>query len=230
MSTPRTLPAWCISLQDSGWQEQVGCSHSFCPASASGLRCDKRHVWCSPLPEPHLRSIPAGADTLRPDAQGVVQQLKRMGTQVLLLSGDTQPAVDGIAHQAGIAGGSAWGGMRPEQKAAFVRQLREQGKVRAGGCAAFLGGMLWSHGAAEQAEKLLVSDQSPSGACCFHPALLVGGGDSSGQGRATCTGGWTALLTLPLSCHAVQQAPPRSLSYTPCNPHFVLLEGGGHGR
>eukprot|EP00891_Asterochloris_glomerata_P000481 jgi/Astpho2/481/Aster-03526 len=69
------------------------------------------------------------ADTLRSDAQGVVQQLKHMGTQVLLLSGDTQPAVDGIAQQAGIADGSAWGGMRPEQKAAFVRQLREQGKV-----------------------------------------------------------------------------------------------------
>ena len=59
----------------------------------------------------------------------MVQQLQRRGIQVLLLSGDTQAAVDGIAGQAGIAGDSAWGGMRPEQKAALVQQLQERGKV-----------------------------------------------------------------------------------------------------
>ena len=181
------LPSSSHCKRQAGSSKQaVGITCS--PEFAGNLCLDKHYVYCSSQSEPHMRSIPAGADTLRSDAQGVVQQLKRMGTQVLLLSGDNQPAVDGIAHQAGIAGGSAWGGMRPEQKAAFVRQLREQGKVRAGGCAAIPGCMLWLLGAAEQAKTLLVSDESPSGLCCFHPALLVGGAVLSVQGLASCTG------------------------------------------
>lgn len=134
----------------------------------------------------------------------MVQQLKHMGTQVLLLSGDTQPAVDGIAQQAGIADGSAWGGMRPEQKAAFVRQLREQGKVRAGGCAAISECMLWLHGAAEQPQRSCMCQTKPpvvSAAPTLHCLWVVLGFQCK---HARVALGWNALLTLPMVRHAAQ--------------------------
>ncbi|KAK9803639.1 hypothetical protein WJX72_007735 [[Myrmecia] bisecta] len=67
------------------------------------------------------------SDTLRGETPEVVAQLRGMGLRVMMLSGDNQAAVNAIAGQAGIAGDSAWGEMRPEQKAAVIQQLRQAG-------------------------------------------------------------------------------------------------------
>ncbi|EIE25451.1 heavy metal translocatin [Coccomyxa subellipsoidea C-169] len=68
-------------------------------------------------------------DTLRPDARAVVQRLKDLNIRVALLSGDNAATVTAAAQQAGIQADSAWSGMRPEQKAAVVEQLRAGGAV-----------------------------------------------------------------------------------------------------
>lgn len=69
------------------------------------------------------------SDTLRPESQGVVKALQQMGIRVMLLSGDNPAAVDAMARQAQIPAGNAFSNVRPEQKAAFVSQLRAEGKT-----------------------------------------------------------------------------------------------------
>ena len=67
-------------------------------------------------------------DVLRPDARHTVARLQQQGLRVLLLSGDRHEAVAEAAVAAGIAPGNARSGVRPEDKAAFVEQLRREGR------------------------------------------------------------------------------------------------------
>jgi len=75
--------------------------------------------------------VPVGllgvADPLKPEAWEVVQQLKSEGVRLILLSGDHEESVRAVAAQLGIEDVAA--GVLPEEKAARVRELREQGQV-----------------------------------------------------------------------------------------------------
>jgi Cu+-exporting ATPase len=67
------------------------------------------------------------ADPLKPEAWEVVQQLKSEGVRLIVLSGDHEESVRAVAAQLGIDEVAA--GVLPEEKAARVRELREQGRV-----------------------------------------------------------------------------------------------------
>lgn len=65
-------------------------------------------------------------DTIRPDAQALVYQLKRTGIQqVCLLSGDRQAVAEKIGNQLGID--QSFGSMLPEHKLRFLEKLQDQG-------------------------------------------------------------------------------------------------------
>lgn len=68
------------------------------------------------------------SDALRSDAAPTVAALQQAGLRVMLLSGDRQEAVQAMAAAAGIAPQDARAGVRPEQKAEFVRSLRAEGR------------------------------------------------------------------------------------------------------
>ncbi|PRW05833.1 copper-transporting ATPase chloroplastic [Chlorella sorokiniana] len=68
------------------------------------------------------------SDALRPDAAHTVAALQQAGLRVMLLSGDRPEAVQAMAAAAGIAAEDARAGVRPEQKAEFVRSLRAEGR------------------------------------------------------------------------------------------------------
>jgi Cu2+-exporting ATPase len=74
------------------------------------------------------------ADPLRPGARELVASLRRSGARVMLLSGDHPDTVAGVAALLGIDDrsvpkGAALGGMAPEAKLSFVRQLQARGEV-----------------------------------------------------------------------------------------------------
>jgi P-type Cu+ transporter len=73
-------------------------------------------------------------DTLKPGAADVVKALQRQGLQTYLLTGDNAPTAASIAREAGIAAENVFAEVRPEQKAATVKQLQA-----AGGRVAFVG-------------------------------------------------------------------------------------------
>jgi len=67
-------------------------------------------------------------DTVKAGAAGVVAQLRREGLRICLVTGDNSLTAASIAKQAGITQENVFAEVRPEQKAAFVKQLQQQGE------------------------------------------------------------------------------------------------------
>jgi Cu2+-exporting ATPase len=66
-------------------------------------------------------------DRLRPDAASLVKGLQQRGKAVVLLSGDQEGAVQGVARQLGIV--TVRAAMTPQGKLDFVRALQSEGAV-----------------------------------------------------------------------------------------------------
>jgi len=74
-----------------------------------------------------LAALLGVADTLRPESPEVVAGLRRMGIAVYMLTGDNARTAQAVAAQAGIT--QVLAEVRPEDKAAKVRELQAQGRV-----------------------------------------------------------------------------------------------------
>jgi Cu2+-exporting ATPase len=72
-------------------------------------------------------AIAAIADQIKSGSAEAVNQLKLQGIEVYMLTGDNAPTAAAIAAQAGIEHYQA--DTLPSDKAAFVKQLQQQGKV-----------------------------------------------------------------------------------------------------
>jgi Cu+-exporting ATPase len=67
------------------------------------------------------------ADTIKPDARYVVQQLQKKGIEVLMVTGDNPRTAEAIAGQAGID--RIFAEVLPELKADEVKKLQNEGKI-----------------------------------------------------------------------------------------------------
>jgi P-type Cu+ transporter len=67
------------------------------------------------------------ADQLRPGAAAAVARLRRLGLRIVLLTGDNERAALAVAAQLGIPAHDVHAGVRPDGKAAVIRQLRAEG-------------------------------------------------------------------------------------------------------
>jgi len=67
----------------------------------------------------------AVADTIRPESAGAVRELKAMGLEVMMITGDSLQTARHIAGQAGI--GSVIAGVLPGDKAEEIRKIRTNG-------------------------------------------------------------------------------------------------------
>lgn len=65
-------------------------------------------------------------DRLRQDAQEAVHQLKKQGMSLVMLSGDKPEIAEAFAREAGID--TVIASAAPEEKAAYIQSLKEQGK------------------------------------------------------------------------------------------------------
>jgi Cu+-exporting ATPase len=74
-----------------------------------------------------VAGIIALADTLKPGAREALQELRRMGIQTAMLTGDNRRTAEAIARQAGID--RVLAEVLPEHKAGEVKKLQEEGKV-----------------------------------------------------------------------------------------------------
>jgi P-type Cu+ transporter len=69
----------------------------------------------------------AVADTLKPESREAVEQLKALGLEVWMLTGDNQATAQAIARQVGIE--HVLAEVLPEQKADKVKELQARGKI-----------------------------------------------------------------------------------------------------
>ncbi len=65
------------------------------------------------------------ADTLKPSSRRAVEELHRLGLQVIMLTGDNEVTAGAIAREAGVD--RVLAEVRPDEKAAQVRRLQAQG-------------------------------------------------------------------------------------------------------
>ena len=66
-------------------------------------------------------------DRLKPTSKEAVEQLHRMGIEVVIYTGDNEKAVAEVARQLNVT--SYKGNVQPEEKAEFIKQLHQQGKI-----------------------------------------------------------------------------------------------------
>ena len=74
-----------------------------------------------------LLGIIAVADVIKKDSPQAIQELRNMGIQVVMLTGDNERTAQTIAKQAGVDHVVA--GVLPDGKEAVIRKLKEYGKV-----------------------------------------------------------------------------------------------------
>jgi len=74
-----------------------------------------------------VQGVIAVADVLKPEARAAVSALRRLGLEVVMLTGDTQVTGEAIARQAGI--NRVVADILPEQKAAEIKRLQEGGRL-----------------------------------------------------------------------------------------------------
>ena len=74
-----------------------------------------------------LAGIIAVADPLKPDSAQAIKELEKLGIKTVMLTGDNERTAKAIAAQAGIT--EVIAGVLPDQKAATISRLKEQGKV-----------------------------------------------------------------------------------------------------
>jgi Cu2+-exporting ATPase len=67
------------------------------------------------------------ADTIKPTSVAAIQDLRAMGIEIYMLTGDSESTASAIAKQAGILYYKA--GMLPHEKADFIRELQKDGKI-----------------------------------------------------------------------------------------------------
>ena len=66
----------------------------------------------------------AAADTLRPDAPKVIADLRALGIEVAMLTGDQPSVAQAIAAQAGVS--RVFAGLMPEDKVTIIKQLQAE--------------------------------------------------------------------------------------------------------
>ncbi len=67
------------------------------------------------------------ADTLKPNSRDVVAALKKMGVQVVMLTGDNRRTAEAIARQVGVD--RVLAEVKPDEKAAQVEALQREGQI-----------------------------------------------------------------------------------------------------
>ncbi len=66
------------------------------------------------------------ADEIRPESRQAVEALRAAGAQVVMITGDAQAVADTVAAELGID--RVFAGVRPEDKAAKVAELQQEGR------------------------------------------------------------------------------------------------------
>ncbi|MBN2365383.1 MAG: copper-translocating P-type ATPase, partial [Calditrichaeota bacterium] len=79
------------------------------------------------LSEDQLAGIIAVADPIKPDSPGAIANLKKMGIQVFMITGDNAGTAAAIAREAGVE--KFYAEVLPDQKSDYVKKLQEDGHI-----------------------------------------------------------------------------------------------------
>ena len=115
-----------IALGNAGLLQQRGLALNGMQSSGQELTSQgKTAMWV--VVDGKVTGLLAVADTLKPGAKEAVSALRRLGLEVVMLTGDNRPTAEAIAREAGID--KVVAEVLPQDKAAEVRKLQEESRV-----------------------------------------------------------------------------------------------------
>ena len=115
-----------VALGNAGLLQQRGLALNGMQSSGQELTSQgKTAMWV--VVDGKVTGLLAVADTLKPGAKEAVSALRRLGLEVVMLTGDNRPTAEAIAREAGID--KVVAEVLPQDKAAEVRKLQEEGRV-----------------------------------------------------------------------------------------------------
>ncbi|KAI8084938.1 E1-E2 ATPase-domain-containing protein [Halteromyces radiatus] len=110
---------------EEGVAHQDGCRDA---CACVVCHCSSSSICCSASRRMMLAQV-AIADIPRPEAINVVKQLRKMGIEVWMVTGDNERTGRVVATQLGIGKDFVLAGVKPEQKADKIRNLQRRGLV-----------------------------------------------------------------------------------------------------
>ncbi len=115
-----------ISLGNLRMMNEMKLSLNGLEKGAESLWAEGRTVMCLGVDDKVVALIGL-ADTIKPDARKAVSELHKMGTKVIMITGDNRRTAEAIAREAGIDEIRAE--VLPEHKSEEVKKLQDEGRV-----------------------------------------------------------------------------------------------------
>ncbi|MEC4894173.1 MAG: heavy metal translocating P-type ATPase [Oscillatoria sp. PMC 1051.18] len=115
-----------VQIGTSRWMEELGIdTKALAQQKAAWEASGKTAIWLAV--DGRIEALMGIADAVKPTSSAAVQAMRKLGLEVVMLTGDNQKTAEAIAKEVGIP--RIFAEVRPEQKAAKVRQLQQEGKI-----------------------------------------------------------------------------------------------------
>jgi Cu+-exporting ATPase len=121
-----TFEGHAMAIGKPAWLREIGIALEPVRATIEDLQSEGKTVMAAAR-DGHLCGLIAVADELKPESAAAVRQLRDMGLQVVMLTGDNRDTARTIARQAGIEKVEAE--VRPEDKADRIKALQSAGAL-----------------------------------------------------------------------------------------------------
>lgn len=116
-----------VRIGTARWLQELGLYKTALQSQAERIEAEgKTVVWLAIDQE--VEAIFGIADALKPSSAEAVRRLRRMGLEVVMLTGDNHATAEAIAREAGIH--RVFAEVRPDQKAEQILKLQREGKRR----------------------------------------------------------------------------------------------------
>ena len=121
-----TVSNQVVQIGTQRWMEELRIDSQALREQKSQLEASgKTAVWIAV--DGKLEGLMGIADALKPSSVQAVRSLKKLGLDVIMLTGDNQQTADAIAREVGISRVIAE--VRPDQKVAQIAALQKEGKI-----------------------------------------------------------------------------------------------------
>ncbi|MBF2014835.1 MAG: copper-translocating P-type ATPase [Rivularia sp. T60_A2020_040] len=115
-----------IQIGTQRWLDEIGIN--------TGMFVEEKQAWESLgqtviwiAVDGQVEALMGIADTLKASSITAVRMMQKLGLSVVMLTGDNRPTAEAIASKVGIE--QVFAEVRPDQKAAVVKSLQQQGKI-----------------------------------------------------------------------------------------------------
>ncbi|NES95859.1 MAG: copper-translocating P-type ATPase [Desertifilum sp. SIO1I2] len=115
-----------VQMGTTRWMEDLGIDTSALCGHLQALeQASKSTAWIAI--DGQAEGLLAIADALKPSSPQAVQALKKLGLEVVMLTGDNRSTAESIARQVGIT--RVFAEVRPDLKAETIKAIQQEGKV-----------------------------------------------------------------------------------------------------